>query len=247
VRIWDQYGFVEEAGEAVESGGAAYFLYNSTDNIDGRKGVEVFFQIIKTDTGQICTVSSGVTIWVDGPKFARQVTEEALHCACACGKVGTKSSTHPLTGTQDWSLPVSSFPSQGVQVPFALAYSSYTLSDPQSPSAPDFAGLGERNSHFSHGYAQWIDLVRDEHGALAAVWHRGGSALTFKATETGFTSPDGFHFLTAAGSAQTPYPCNGLDPPPTLTVPYGSFTVTDGAGTSYEFNVNAPQGQNHLV
>src|SRR5207247_800064 len=104
----------------------------------------------------------------------------------------------PLSGAQGFTVPIVSWDFKGESYEFALNYSTHSLFDPQALPAPNFGGIGERNSdgqdgtRWSHPFAQWVDLWQDENGQAYAVWHVGNSAISFKGTGPTFDSEESF-------------------------------------------------------
>jgi hypothetical protein len=156
--------------------------------------------------------SNPVTFTTENPNAYRRGDEEGLHCSCKCDSVATGSSTSPLTGHQSFTIPMTSWQYQGATFSFGLQYSSHALVDPtQSPEPPNFAGLSERNSHWRHPYAMWVDLFKDEAGVKHAVWHRPEGVLSFQKSGSAYLSSDSYHSVTAGGGTVTSpsFGCDG--------------------------------------
>src|SRR5207249_2642819 len=99
--------------------------------------------------------------------------------------------TVPFSGAQSWTVPVTSWDYKGASFPFALHYNSLSMVDPGAPALPEYNGLSERNSKWSHPYAQWVDLYADEAGTQYAVWHHDGVLTSFQKNGSGaFVSPE---------------------------------------------------------
>jgi YD repeat-containing protein len=175
------------------------------------------------------------------PTYARHAYSFKLRCGCLRDCVATQSSTSPLTGNQSFTIPVTSWSFHGATYRFSLTYNSQSLHDVETPNAvqaPDFAGLCENNPKWSHSFAQWIDLIRDEQGKEHAVWRQNGRWITFQRTlpSGAWEAPDSYLKISSvAGSGNSPsFQCGGGSQ--TLPVPYASFTITDGNGTQYLFD-----------
>jgi hypothetical protein len=101
--------------------------------------------------------------------------------------------------------------------------------DPYKPDTLDLTGLSQKNSRWTHNFAQWVSLALDETAADWAVLHQAGHATSFKRNTNGtYNSRESFLTLSASGSTAVP----GY---PSLSVP-ASFTLKDGADTTYTFS-----------
>jgi hypothetical protein len=178
----------------------------------------------------------------------RALASQSLKQMCLRDQARTQSETSPLSGNQSWSVPITSWDYHGATFGMALTYNSVSTVDPATvddgtpaphpPLTPDYAGLSEKNDKWSQPYCQWIEVIHDETGAEYALWHHGSGSLPFAKNGSAFSSPDSYHTLTSAGSVTSSYPCSGGTA--SITIPYGSFTITDGAGTQYFFNQPQP-------
>jgi RHS repeat-associated protein len=194
--------------------------------------------------------SPAVFFTTGNPSPTETSTGENLKCRCHC-KEETGSSTDPRSGHQSFSIPVTSWVNRGATFDFSVSYDSHALKNPQAVVAtPEFAGLSQRNSHWRHTFAQWIDLWKEPGGQQYAVWHHEGRKLAFpyNAVTGQYESPESNLTITADATPQTSpyYPCDGLRK--TLTTLHKSFVIKDEEGTEFQFNVDPiPSGEFHLV
>jgi hypothetical protein len=224
-----------------------YFDWDTSALPDGDYVLEVQASLFLLGDPVPCTYFAQVGLHTKNPCSSRHASSEALHCVCRRDCVRTRSHTSPLSGHQGFTIPVTSWSYHGATYDFALTYASHNLVDPSAPEAPDFARLSERNSRWSHRYAQWIDTYHDGAGQKYAVWHTGSGAIAFRETEPGvFESPEPNLNLYSGGAATSPsFQCGSITR--TLTLNYGTFTVVDADRTEYRFNDLPPSGQTHLV
>jgi hypothetical protein len=187
---------IVEEGHPTEIGTGTGQFYYEWDTTLRTNGTYTIYAIANIDQpaapfGHAQCWSSPVTVTIQNPYAVRHANRSSLFCPCRCDAVATGSSTSPLSGHQSFTVPITSWNYKGTTFPFALEYNSHALIDPQrTAEAPNFNGLSEQNSHWSHPYAMWIDLFQDESGKQYAVWHQGGSTLAFEKSGTTF-SPTG--------------------------------------------------------
>jgi YD repeat-containing protein len=147
---------------------------------------------------------------------------------------------------------------------------AHLLTDPDLRAVnaqPDLAHLsstrcaGTRNSHWTHTWAQYLEVVADDAGEIQAIWNTGGGSVGFQwnADQT-WTARDSFHRLrmggvtehiatgpsvivggngcAAGGEAGGANACMVSErkvTPRRIVLPYGWFEATDAAGTIYRF------------
>jgi YD repeat-containing protein len=232
----------------VLGGGAFYFEFDAALFTPGL--YEIYSQDLIWDPTHplyTCYPPTTVQVTISPPLIDRHAGADKLRCPGGRDGAQTGSTTSPFTGSQSWTVPITSWAYKGATLSFGLIANSVSLVDPQAtdplgadpdePLTPNFAGLSEKNSKWTHPYAQWIDLFRDETGHEYAVWHRGGGYLAFPNSATGFVSPDSYHVIASTdgtSSSTVNYPCNGSTA--SVTAPYQTFTITDADGTRYFFN-----------
>lgn len=230
----------------LEADGSAYANWDTSIDTDGTYQVAVEHDWTAT-TGnppQTCkTYSPRMTITVTNghPILNQSSTNDELNHVCSLtgDAVQGHSATHPLTGGEDWSVPVTSWYGRGKRYEFALSYNSLSLVDPKAPTPPELTGLSEHNSKWSQPFCQWIDLFKDENNQTFAVWHHDGTYLSFAKSPSSntFTAPDSFHTLTTQTVPTTTfsYTCGTSTTNLTLNNYYGSFTLKDAEQTEYDF------------
>jgi len=180
------------------------------------------------------------------PTAERAIPQDKARCPCPNDCQETGSTTSPFSGDQSFTVEAGGWNSHGATYPFSLSYHSAGYVDAASPLA-DLDGLETRGERWSHPYAQWIDLYRDEAGTVYAFWHHDGSYTVFTRVGTQFTAEDSTASLAYGGGPVTSpsFPWQGGTT--TLQTPYAWFKVTDEEGTEYRFNSGVPAGQTHLA
>ena len=251
----------DHTGALVESGlcyviNATTYCYNCASilHASGAYTCQATTGLVNQSTQQVCNYQSlSIAADIENPGYTRTLSLPKLQDAFMRDGVCTGSSTSPLTGNQTFTVPVTSWDYKGLTVPFALTYDSIGLTDPQQPIVPNFNGVSERNSHWTHPYAQWIDYARDPNsGTVYAVWHHGNSILAFRNVPASNTwaSPDSYHTLTgdmvALPTQTVTCTINGVPVNMPVNVPNSSFILTDEDMTKYEFNVSPVGGEQDL-
>jgi hypothetical protein len=251
----------DHTGALVESGlcyviNATTYCYNCASilHASGAYTCQATTGLVNQSTQQVCNYQSlSIAADIENPGYTRTLSTPKLQDAFMRDGVCTGSSTSPLTGNQTFTVPVTSWDYKGLTVPFALTYDSIGLTDPQQPIVPNFNGVSERNSHWTHPYAQWIDYARDPNsGTVYAVWHHGNSTLAFRNVPASNTwaSPDSYHTLTgdmvALPTQTVTCTINGVPVNMPVNVPNSSFILTDEDMTKYEFNVSPVGGEQDL-
>jgi YD repeat-containing protein len=255
INVTDANNVVEIGNAALLPGGtSACYECITTPHALGTCTIVAKGYLKNLATGSISApyVSPSLTATLEETCDARQATREEIRCACARDTMPTSSLTSPLSGAQMFAVPLASWDFKGESYGFALTYNSHVLYDPQAPVA-GFSGIGERNGYgqgggrWSHSFDQWIDRYIDENGTLYAVWHTGGSAISFKWTGTAWDSEESFLKLESGGGSVTSPTFYRNGTAKTLSVNEGWFRITDGDGTKYDFNYRPAAGQQHLV
>jgi hypothetical protein len=212
----------------------AYFLESK---LHANGAYSLRFTSIDNDGEQECppVESALMPVTITNRGYARHHSAAKLTALSVTDYVSSAGGTHPLHGYQRFSVPLASWSYKGRAYDFALIYDSSSYKDLQTLDPVEFAGLQTGNAHWTHSFAQYIDLVQDDAGTEYAVWRTGGRAVAFAKSGSTFTSPDSFHTLTFGGgpitSPEYPIPGGGMG---TLQVPYGWFILTDGNGVQYQ-------------
>jgi hypothetical protein len=240
---------IDELLPSQSSPGHYWADWNSNTQPNGRYRFYAFAVYGPADpnANQCWTPATNFTL--GNPSPTRAASADDLNCPCRCDQVSTGSSTSPLEGHQSFTIPITSWEFRGQRFGFSITYNSHAIRDPQGLESPELAGLSERNSHWSHTYAQWIDLYRDQTGKQYAVWHHEGgtTAFPYNAVTGQYDSPESNLTMTASGPSQfsPDYPCDGMMK--SLKTLHTSFVIQVADGTQYKFNFNPYSGEPHLV
>jgi YD repeat-containing protein len=155
--------------------------------------------------------------------------------------VSGKLSPGLLSEHSSGDVPIANWSDRGAAWNFALSYDSSSTADPALDSPdyadvdadPDFAHLDSRNSHWTHSFSQFVEVVQSEDGEHA-VRHQGG-VTGFKRISGGtWQAEDSFHSLTSSGTSSYNYSKAGIAF--SVALDYGCFDLTDGEGTHYVFD-----------
>ena len=210
------------------------------------------------------------------PTRRRLADPDACGCPTCSGGVyklaPAYSNIDPASGAVSFEVPVTSWSYRGTQLGLTLSYNSGSRADPSLDSPdwpgvnaqPDLSRLSQRNSRWTHNWAQFMEVVEDPGGELHALWHTGGGAVGFLGNSLGtWTSADDSHTLTSGGTsskqltirrtvmstgAGLPGPtgeaaaCGGALPAQQrlrivkVFTPYSWFEARDAAGSVYRFD-----------
>ncbi len=181
-------------------------------------------------------------------------------CGCSC-PVSAQSAIDPRTGGLTWDVPVTSWSYRGLQLGLSFHYSSLSHVGPQYNEVnaqqvlnapPNTSRLSERNSRWTHNWAQSVEVVWQDN-EMQAVWNQGGSILGFRQQGEQWESPRSTVAMTSARTpplltAQVPVKVPGGG---TFNVfrqaAYSSFQITQQDGTVYSFStVHAEKGVNQV-
>jgi len=183
-------------------------------------------------------------------------------CGCpSCGENGF-STIDPRTGGVGFDIPLSGYQYRGVDLGISLHYNSKSKADPSkdSPDLPDvdatgdLAHMSQRNSRWTHSWAQRMEVVYDG-SEYHALWYTGGGVVSFLGIDNlngtfSWVASDNYHALVSGGTtpqvvrvkathASTESGGSGTVPDERLVerdLPYAWFEARDGAGTLYRFD-----------
>jgi YD repeat-containing protein len=250
--VFDAGNILRERGRAtVINGTNCYYRCISSLHLDAAYTLKAWGRLRFDATGIITDYfSPTVPVSFLNPIDGRHMAHDRILRLRLRDQVPTASFTSPGSGNQSWVVPIASWDFKGVTTPFYFTYNSESFVDPDSPPIPDFSGLSETSSKWSHSFAQFVTLVQPPSGGNEyVVWHRDGQGLAFRIVSGGFLNPDSFHSMEAekieqtdpvAAHEKTQYPCRGNYFNRNLR--YRWFKITDGDGTVYEFNTpSAPE------
>src|SRR5438876_9240552 len=150
VDVYDSNNVLRERGLATRINGTTCY-YNCITTVDANGGytMKVEGTLLFVANALPCDVpaTTPMPVGMTNPTSDRHTAKAELDCACRRDCVCTQSSTSPRTGAQAFTVPVTSWDSQGATYGLGLTYQSHTLVDPQAPAEANFAGLSEVNDH----------------------------------------------------------------------------------------------------